>query len=123
MIRFYTKNARSVHGANAGLALLACLVFHSACSDTFNLLSDRLLVVFKHILVLFGHPRVETSLLILVDVHGVVERGEVSELIVSARTTQESNQIFQRSQRSRGSTESVVEQHLRSLSVVVYNLF
>lgn len=80
---------------------------------------ERLAVIVEHLVVLVGHPRVETFLLVHVDIAGVLEGGEVREVLHSFGPGQEEQDLLQAAVRTGGGSHPVVEQRAPGLGVVV----
>lgn len=80
---------------------------------------EGLPVIIEHLVVLVRHPRVETFLLVHVDIAGVLEGGEVREVLEGLGPGQEKQNLLEASVWSGGGTHPVVEQCGLGLGVVI----
>jgi hypothetical protein len=56
---------------------------------------ERLLIIIEHLVILIGHPRVKTLLLVCVDVAGSLERCEIRQIVKGFGSSQEDQDLFE----------------------------
>jgi hypothetical protein len=79
---------------------------------------ERFLIVVEHLVILIGHPGVETLLLVCVDVAGSLERCEIRQIVKGFGSSQEDEDLFETPVWTSGCAHSVVEQCLSRLNVI-----
>lgn len=81
---------------------------------------ERLLVVVEHLIILIGHPGVQTLLLVTVDVAGSRERSEIGQIVEGLGASQEDQDFLEAAVRSGGGTHPIVEEGFACYFVIVW---